>query len=317
MFSAAHLNGPSPVASFTPDQQMRYNFWDAALDSANPNGTIVDPQGLALELAGGDGALVDIDADGNFLQASLYSGLTVETVRLTALDAGGVLMAGEATETAVLAKGTPEETPVGSPGVFVARYDAELKLDWMRRVPVPGTSSRTSVLRDGTAAFVGGFSDTLTLGAGEPNEITLENTLGERDGVVSRLDADGQLLWATQLAGEGAVDVYAVTALSDGSVWIGGAYGIGLAADEPSTLELAPGTAGAMSQTGTGSFSFVARLATDGTPAWVVPLSGSALFQALSASPRALIAAGEFMEAASLGAVDFDGRGAFIGRIGP
>lgn len=31
MFSAAPSNGPTPVAFFKPERQMRYNFWDAAL----------------------------------------------------------------------------------------------------------------------------------------------------------------------------------------------------------------------------------------------------------------------------------------------
>jgi hypothetical protein len=288
-----------------------------ALDSANTNGTIVDPDGIALELAGGDGALMALDAEGRFVGASLYTGLTVARVRLTVLDDGTLHMLGDANEAAVLAKGTPEEAAIGSAGAFLAHYDSQLQLLRVQSVAAHGSPATSSLLADGSSAFAGSFAESVTLAAGEPGEVTFDNAMGGRDAVISRLDAQGKLLWATQLGGEGAVDISSVTALPDGSVWIGGSYGIGIDADMTSTLELGAGTPGAITETTTGPLEFVARFAADGSPAWLLPVTGPARIEALSATPRSLIAVGEFTGPSSLGPLGIEGRGIFIGRVGP
>jgi hypothetical protein len=137
---------------------------------------------------------------------------------------------------------------------------------------------------DGSSAFVGRIVDSVTLGAGESTQTTLTNGQGGEDGFVARLAADGHLLWASQIAGDQALDVYVVSSLPDGSVWVAGDYAAGLGPSVTSTLDFAAGTPSVMSVKTSGEFSFVARFGADGKPAWVVPFSSAGYLRTLAVS---------------------------------
>ena len=54
MFFAGPSNGPTPAASFKPERQMRYNFWDAALvltDGFSTRADVTDLSGRGVGLS--------------------------------------------------------------------------------------------------------------------------------------------------------------------------------------------------------------------------------------------------------------------------
>jgi hypothetical protein len=206
-------------------------------------------------------------------------------------------------------------------GMFYARFTPDLALDWVRAIPVPSTGYGTAPLSDGSVVFVGNFSTSLTLGAGEPHETTLTNAEGMADGFVARFDSEGHLVWATDLAGKLEVDAYTVTALPDGSAWIAGNYGADLVAGETAALVMAPGRPEALTVSSDQAFGFVARFTPEGKPGWASLFKGHVFTHAVAASPSSLVAVGEFDGMASFGsdhALDSgDAQKVFVVRLGP
>jgi hypothetical protein len=197
----------------------------------------------------------------------------------------------------------------------------ELELEWVRPVSLPTDSFGTALLPDGSGAFVGNFSKTLTLGKGETGEVTFTKQGLDKDSFLARLDSEGKLAWAIQLASADDVNAYGVAAMADGSVWISGAFG--KVGGKQSTLVLAPGTPSALSISGMGSTNFVARFGAQGSVAWATTFADEVYLrtQALSASPGSLIAVGTFDGSATFGDAHQltakSSPSSFFARLGP
>jgi hypothetical protein len=294
----------------------------AAIHANNTQGVTLGPGVLDVQLAGGDSAIATLDAHGKFLAASLSSALEPQPMKLIAAADGGVIVAGRNYEDALVGKGAPTPKMLASPGLFMAHLSRELQLQWVRPVSVPTNTLSTALLPDGSGAFVGSFSTSLTLGKGEAGEVTFTNQGGEKDGFVARLDSEGKLAWAIQLASADDVNAYGVAAMADGSIWVSGAFGV--VGGKESTLELASGTPSALSVSGTGSTNFVARFGARGNVAWATTFADDAYLhtQAMSASPGSLIAVGTFDGSATFGAASHQltaksSPSSFIARLGP
>jgi len=122
---------------------------------------------------------------------------------------------------------------------------------------------------------------------------------------VARVDTQGQLLWAAQIASEN-VNVNVVAGHADGSVWVAG-YLLG-ALGRSATIEVAPGTAAALSAETASSARFVVRFSPEGEPAWLVPFERDAPLgtDGLAASPTSLVAVGEFSGNATFGSAEHE-----------
>jgi hypothetical protein len=292
------------------------------ISTGSPNGLTVGPGELDLELAENEGALVVMSADGRYVRASRYSGLVGLAMTLRTLADGSALVAGGASANMILAKGTPKEQRLSS-GAFYARFTPELDLEWARVLDAPTDPYGMRFFPDGSIAVVGDFTFDLTLGTGQANETTLSSPDGSTEAFAARYDASGTLTWATQISGARAVHLHTLTTAPDGSVWVVGNYGSGVATGATDPLVFAPGTPEALTLETGGQTDFIARLSKEGKPVWAqsfqsdnVPTIAFAV-----AAPNSLMAAGQFQGTAHFGtggpSLTSAGMSAFIARMGP
>ncbi len=178
----------------------------------------------------------------------------------------GAVLAGEFENTAVFAPGTEEETAVTATGrydMFVARYDGDGKLLWVRTGGGEGRSHAAAAvtLPDGGLAASGCFARHAVFGAGETNELTVDSDTG--DGIfVVRYREDGSLVWVRGLPATRTDEGSALLALPDGSLLVAGHFGRPVMFD---AVSLAPDGA---------SDAFLARLDPSGTVVWAVRAGG-------------------------------------------
>ncbi|MGA7982459.1 MAG: SBBP repeat-containing protein, partial [Chromatiaceae bacterium] len=133
--------------------------------------------------------------------------------RAVAVDtAGNSLVTGEFYDTVTFGAGEPKEavlTAVGSFGdIFLAKYAPDGSLVWAKRAAGSAAGDIPSLRVFGIATdaagdslLTGGFSGTVTLGAGAPNETTFEAHLGSSVYVavfLAKYAPDGSFLWAKQ-----------------------------------------------------------------------------------------------------------------------
>lgn len=127
--------------------------------------------------------------------------------------------------------------------------------------------SGLGVLTDGSFLLSGGFQETVTFGAGEPNETTLTSD-GVRDVYVARYGGDGALSWVKRAGGAGEELAMGIALFGDASSVVCGPFEqvATFGAGEPAETEL----------TSDGSNDvFIARYNADGTLAWAKRAGGT------------------------------------------
>ncbi|MCX6647040.1 MAG: PKD domain-containing protein, partial [bacterium] len=188
---------------------------------------------------------------------------------ITTLSDNSTVVTGTFYKSATFAPGEPNETVLTSTGgfdIFIARYNPDGSLVWVKRAGGTGTAEANGIttLSDNSTVATGLFSATATFGPGEPNE-TILTAAGCWDIFIARYNPDGTLAWAKRAGG--TVDINfpdmgnGITALSDNSTVVTGLFGgsATFGPEEPNETVL----------TSAGwSDIFVARYNPDGTLAW-------------------------------------------------
>lgn len=115
-------------------------------------------------------------------------------------------------------------------GAVLSMYNSGGELLWSRQAEFSEEGKLGGTLAacpDGSYAFAGGFTGTVTFDKGEPNEASVVAN-GSDDAFVGRFDSLGKIVWAIRMGGDvsSAID-YArdVACLSDGSSVVVGRYG--------------------------------------------------------------------------------------------
>jgi hypothetical protein len=208
----------------------------------------------------------------------------------------GAVVGGEFENTAVFAPGTPEETSVTAVGrydMFVARYDEDGKLLWVRTGGGEGRTHAAAVapMPAGGVAVGGSFARHAVFGAGEANELVVDSDTG--DGIfVARYREDGTLVWVRGLPALHTDEGSALAALPDGSLLVVGRFSGTVMLD---TVSL---TADGISD------AFLARLDPSGTFVWAVRAGGQGTdtADALALLPDGtLLVTGHFERTATFG----------------
>jgi len=191
---------------------------------------------------------------------------------IVALAEGSALVTGWFNTSATFGPGEPNQTVLTSAGsydVFVARYNANGTLAWVKRAGGSGSAGGRSIamLSDGSMLVSGQFSESATFGAGEPHQ-TILTSAGENDFFVAKYNADGTLEWVTQ-AGGSRDDYYSsIAALSDGSALVAGYF--------QGSATFGPGEPHQTILTSAGwEDIFIARYNANGTLAWAKRAGGS------------------------------------------
>jgi len=303
-----------------------------AVNTRDFDGASIAPGELELTLAQDDGAILAVDATGHFLEAVKFSETQNRLMFLTELADGGLLAEGAVATSLVLAKGTSKQTsPSGT--FFYARFNADLSLDSVKTVSAPAlVPEQTAVagLPDGSAVFAGDqIGTSITLGQGEAHETTLPVVGTKNNGVVAHYGVDGQLLWAVDLGSDstsdaGAVYVSALTATTDGSVWVTGIYALSSSVSNQGNLIVAEGSKHSLSVAipSGEEASFIVRLDANGHPVWGTALASSGFLttDAITSTTDTLVALGAFSGAATFGTHPVTAttkRDMYLARFGP
>ena len=182
---------------------------------------------------------------------------------VAALADGSALVTGSFDGTVTFGLGEPHETVLTSVGefdLFVARYNANGSLAWVKRVGGTGQDSSVSALADGSAVVTGYFTATATFGSGESRQTVL-TAAGLRDVFVARYNADGSLAWARRAGGAGYDSGSSVSLLASGSAVVTGSFD-GTPTLGDGTATFGPGEPGETVLTSAGSLDmFIARFA--------------------------------------------------------
>lgn len=202
-----------------------------------------------------------------------------------AVDGTSTFGAGEATETAI--------AEVGEYSLFVAKYNADGSLAWVRAAEDAGVQSGRGIatFADGSCVVTGHHTNAATFGPGESNETTLDDPDGSAV-FVARFNDDGSLAWAKSVDGGLGDDVgEAATALSDGSCVVAGRFA-GSASFGTTSLVSAGATD-----------AFWARYRADGTVVWArrAGSAGDDVCRGVSAITGSILLSGYFEQVATFG----------------
>jgi hypothetical protein len=166
--------------------------------------------------------------------------------------------------------------------------------------PLDDTGWGVATFPDNSFVVIGEFQETVTFGAGEPNETELVSG-GEKDSFVARYDSDGVLTWAKHVEGVGPDIARGVASFSDGSSVISGTFenAVTFGLGESNQTELTSGG---------GADVFLARYNEDGTLAWAKKAGGpdaaGSFDVASSAGGSSITVTGFFHGTATFGAGD-------------
>ncbi|NBR87310.1 MAG: hypothetical protein EBS84_03310 [Proteobacteria bacterium] len=105
--------------------------------------------------------------------------------------------------------------------IFVARYDANGELDWVRQIGGPGDDAASAIAVDtqGNSYVVGGFEDRVRFS----RNITL-GSAGLMDSFIVKLDNTGRTVWAQRSGGPNTDIAYAVGVDPQGNVLVSGGF---------------------------------------------------------------------------------------------
>lgn len=265
--------------------------------------------------------------DGALAWARGIVGDQVAAHQVAAFPDGDVVVVGQHQGTVVLAAGEPEETTLTAAGgtsrsdLFVARYDPEGRLEWVRRAgaELHDIGLGITSFADGTCAVVGYFTNTVTFGEGEPNERTLTSA-GAEDVFVMRVEAGGALRWVRRIGGVTNEYRAGVAAREDGSCYVCAQPGI-------SSYAVSAGEPDEVTFVATRPEALVALYLADGSLAWARSTedadgTGYTRAQAIAASSGACFVTGSIRGTVTFGAGESrettlavgDGTSVFVAR---
>ncbi|MBK9256192.1 MAG: SBBP repeat-containing protein [Saprospiraceae bacterium] len=212
-----------------------------------------------------------LDANGNFLWAKSMGGTSSDIGIGIAVDgSGNVYTTGYFNGTIDFdpGAGMVNLSSAGNGDIFVSKLDANGNFLWAKSMGGTGEDIGRGIAVDGSGNVytTGNFAGTVDFdpGAGTANLISA----GSRDIFVSKLDANGNFLWAKSMGGTG--DDYAIAIAMDGS---GNVYTTGNFAG---TVDFDPG-AGTANLISAGSRDiFVSKLDANGNFLWAKSMGGTA-----------------------------------------
>ncbi|MFS0518943.1 beta strand repeat-containing protein [Nostoc sp. UIC 10607] len=152
---------------------------------------------MTLTSAGeGDAFITKLDSSGNFLWAQQLGGTSFDIALGISVDSSGnSYVTGSFSDTATF--GNITLTSTGDDDGFITKLDSRGNFLWAQQLGGTSYASGEAIASDGAGnTYVTGyFSDTATFG-----NTTLTSTRGS-DGFITKLDSNGNFLWAQKLAG--------------------------------------------------------------------------------------------------------------------
>jgi len=224
-----------------------------------------------LSSAGGEDIYVaKLASDGRYLWVRSMGGAANDRAFGIAVDdAGNVYTTGSFRSTVDFDPG-PDSfnlTSAGSSDIYVQKLDAEGNFVWARSIGSASTDEGRSIALDSNGnIFVSGlFSGTADFDPG-PDVFNLTSA-GNRDIFVTKLDSNGNFVWARAMGGSGTDVSYNLTLDSAGNIYTTGFFS--------GTADFDPGP-GSFNLVSAGSSNiFISKLDTDGDFVWARSMGGS------------------------------------------
>ena len=174
---------------------------------------------------------------------------------------------------ATFGQGEPNEIVLTGFGLFIARYNPDGTLSWVKKGGGGGYSPvgySVVTLSGDSFVITGEFQGSPIFGYGETNQTVL-TCAGIFDIFIAQYNPDGTLAWAKSAGGADWDSGRAVTALSDGSIVVTGNFGY----EEGDSATFGQGETNETVLTSAGvSDIFVARYNSNGTLAWAKRAGG-------------------------------------------
>jgi len=228
------------------------------------------------------------DGDGNFLWVEQAGGTDGDSGTGIATDgSGNIVVTGSFRYTATFGDTTLTS---GSVDIFIAKYDGDGNLLWVKQAAGPGFTFGGGITTDGSGNSIvaGRFNGTVDFG-----DTTL-TSVGSRDIFIAKYDSDGNFLWVEQ---GGTTDPFSsgeniIATDGLGNIFVTGHF-IGMATFGDTTLTSAGG-----------SDIFIAKYDGDGNFLWIEQAGGTISDQAVGIATDGLgnsIVTGFFFGTATFG----------------
>ena len=213
-----------------------------------------------------------LDSNGNFIGRKSSAGLVMNSSRAVAVDSNGnLLITGYFSDVVDFDPGVgmANYNSTGGTDIFLSKLDSSGNFIWTKAVGGTGDDYGEDIAIDsnGNIHITGYFVSTVDFdpGIGVVN-LTSAGSLGETDIFVSKLDTNGNLLWAKGMGGSIFDYGYEIVVSGNGSVYTTGLFS--------GTADFDPG-AGTYELTSAGSYDiFVSKLDANGGFVWAKPMGG-------------------------------------------
>lgn len=146
---------------------------------------------------------------------------------VSTLPTGDFIVTGNCFSPITFGQGETNETTIDNNGTFVAKYNINGNLIWVKSIQGLTFSCNPDVksISDGSCIITGHFMDSIILGAGEPNQTTLtSHGLSDKDLFLAKYGTNGNLIWAKGIGGSGSDIGGSVDILSDNSIIFYGSF---------------------------------------------------------------------------------------------
>jgi gliding motility-associated-like protein len=234
--------------------------------------------------------ITKLNAAGDFIWAKHIGGSGPSHANSIALDGlGNIYITGGFSYTVDFdpGAGVYNLTAVGGENIFVLKLDSDGNFNWAKqmKVSVGATTQRgNSITIDitGNVYTTGLFLGTVDFDPGI-GTFNLSTISLDWDCFVSKLDEDGNFVWAKQMLGTGLGSGYSITTDKSGNVFTTGQFS--------GTVDFDPGP-GIFNLTGDGNYGFVSKLDAEGNFDWAKKIEESGNDIAIDGSGNVLITGG-------------------------
>ena len=224
--------------------------------------------------AGADIFVAKYNSDGTLAWAKQAGGTTGDSGHAIAVDSqGNSYITGLFLGTVTFGAGEPNQTQytaVGSFDYFIAKYNGNGTLAWVKRIDGSGFSRGNGVAVDGQGnSYVAGvFSSVATFSPGEKSETALTSASGSIDVFVAKYNPDGTLVWAKRAGGALDDSGFAIAVDSSGSSYVTGLF------SGTSTFGQGEANQTQLSSSSASEDIFIAKYNSDGTLVWAKRAGG-------------------------------------------
>ncbi|MCD4692189.1 MAG: T9SS type A sorting domain-containing protein [Calditrichales bacterium] len=140
---------------------------------------------------------------------------------------GNVIITGVYYANAIFGDGQTSITNNGERGIFVAKYNSDGSLLWVKSANGVDECAGWNVSVDNAANIyiTGFFEDKIVLGAGQPDSIAISTTSGQdSDMFLAKYRPDGKIIWVQQTSGEDDAGGNCVRIDNNGNVFVSGSF---------------------------------------------------------------------------------------------